>query len=216
MPDREDLGQILGKWPFWAKKGHFGTPGPGVQNPGFRAQNPRISARNPGFPGISGGVPRGPQNGHFRGSGAQNLGSGGLPGTLKARIRASGDPEGGQIRGFWGQNPGGAQIPGSGICNPCPVFGGFRGAAALLINVFFGQVLVCFLRAAVWRGNGGFRGKSGVFREFRDSGGFAQDPRNRQMCIFLPASLIFNIIQIILTYFIILFNKLYKHIVHAR
>ena len=36
-------------------------------------------------------------------------------------------------------------FPGSGVCSPCRDFGGFRGAAALLINVFFGQVLVCFL-----------------------------------------------------------------------
>ena len=55
-----------------------------------------------------------------------------------------------------------SQNPGSGFCNPCPVFGGFRGAAALLINVFFGQVLVCFFARGGVADFGGFRGNPGI------------------------------------------------------
>ena len=40
--------------------------------------------------------------------------------------------------------------------------GVFRGAAALLINVFFGQVLVCFFVRGAVRNSGEFRGISGV------------------------------------------------------
>ena len=141
-----DLGQIWG--------------GPGIRD--FR-----------GFPGISGksgksgdfrGGPGPPEIRDFRGFPGNPGGPGPLFGQgaqMGVRSPLGGDP------GIWDRSRGGPD-PGSGICNPCPVFGGFRGAAALLINVFFGQVLVCFsVRGGVARGVADLA-KSGVFGEFRE------------------------------------------------
>ena len=144
--------------------------------------------RNPGFPGISGEI-RGP-------------GAPGGPGGPKSVILGLRRPRGGP-RGVPGGSGGGPD-PGSGICNPCPVFGGFRGAAALLINVFFGQVLVCFsVRggvARVWR----IWAKSGVFGEFRE---FRGNPGFRGIWRFWDVGRI-------LSWFLILTSLIHKFIRH--
>ena len=49
---------------------------------------------------------------------------------------------GGSQNGGFGGGPGG--VPGPGSATLARFFGVFRGAGGLLINVFFGQVLVCF------------------------------------------------------------------------
>ena len=59
--------------------------------------------------------------------------------------------------------------PGAGSATLARILGVFRGAAGLLINVFFGQVLVCFFV----RRRGGFSGGAGARAgEFRGVAGF--------------------------------------------
>jgi len=125
------------------RSGFPGIPGNSGEFRGFRG----VFGGFGGFWGIPG----------FRGISGRNLPESGIRGTRGLRILRLGRrglwgvwdgprfPGNRGVSGDFGQNP---QILGCGICNPCPVLGGFRGAAALLINVFFGQVLVCFLCAA--------------------------------------------------------------------
>ena len=133
------LGENPGFWGIWAKSGSR-TPG-----------TPRDPPRTPDFPGfppnsgISGppGTPPGTPPGDPPGPPGDPPGD--PPGSPRPRARGT------QIRDL------GARIRGPESATLAPILGVFRGAAALLINVFFGQVLVCFLCAARC-GNSGPRG----------------------------------------------------------
>ena len=130
---------------------------------------PRICPRTPRGPPPGPGTPPGPRKSRifpeipgFRAPG------GPPPGGPKTRILAP-------RRQIWAPGPAlhwgragrmsrDPGFPGSGVCSPCRDFGGFRGAAALLINVFFGQVLVCFFcagRCGAGTPPGGVRGFPG-------------------------------------------------------
>ena len=125
IPDFRDppLGPPPGALPGGSRDPPLGTP------PGTPPRTPKRALFG-GLPGPRGAPGAGkcpylpPQKGPFLGP--QEGGPGGGPGGP-----------------FWGPR----------ACNPCPGFWPFWGAAGLLINVFFGQVLVCFfVCAAVWRG----------------------------------------------------------------
>ena len=105
------------------------------ENPGFSRGIPRIPGKSRIFPEIP----------DFRGGPPGSRG----PGAPKSRISGSRGP---RKPGF----PGSAALAG--------ILGVFRGAAALLINVFFGQVLVCFFcagRCGAGTPPGGVRGFPG-------------------------------------------------------
>ena len=137
-------------------------------------------ARNPGFPGSRGGpgAPRGNSRGISReirdfwggprgapGGPRGAPGGPGGPGGAQGALGAPRPPQGlGEPLGDPGIR-GGSRGPGSATL--ARFLGVFRGAAALLINVFFGQVLVCFF---VRRGGGVFGARGRVWGNSGDSG----------------------------------------------
>ena len=148
-----------------------------IPDPGPGPGNPRISPDFPEFPGnsragvprgVPGGVPGGPRGprGGFRGGPRK-------PGFW-AKIAPAGPlgcrrgPKRAFLGGFWGaRNRGSPGGPGGGFpATLARILGDFRGAAGLLINVFFGQVLVCFF----------VRGGVANFGEFWGIPGFPGNP----------------------------------------
>ena len=145
---------------IWEIRGISGNSGEFREFPGNSGEI-RGFPGNPGISGVPGDPPKTPKIRDFRGfSGFRgNSGEiGGFPGP--------GSP--GRQGRIPGGDPGGARIRGPESATLARFLGVFRGAAALLINVFFGQVLVCFLvrrGGARGGGAGGISGKSGILGE---------------------------------------------------